>query len=117
MYLHLKISLCDEEKTRFFGHGVYVLLLGIRKTGSLRAAALEMGMAYSKAFRILKNAEEHFGFPLTCRKSGGAGGGGSALTEQAEDLLVRYEALMADCKQLSEQLFAKHFSGFNSGNA
>ncbi len=112
MHLRLKISLCDDQGERFFGPGVYALLLGIRGRGSLRGAAADMGMAYSKAFRILKRAENCFGFPLTMRQSGGVGGGGSVLTEKAEDLLVRYEALMADCKALSGTLLEKHFGDF-----
>ncbi len=112
MHIHLKISLCSEDGPRFFGSGVYQLLLGIRRTGSLRAATMEMGMAYSKAFRIMKTAEEQFGFPLTRRKTGGAGGGGSELTPKAEDLVERYEALMRECKELSGTLYEKYFSDF-----
>ncbi len=112
MELQLKISLCDEQGQRFFGRGVYQLLRGIRETGSLRAAAMDMGMAYSKAYRIMKRAEEGFGFSLTRRKSGGIGGGGSALTPKAEELVRRYEALSADCAQISDTLFQKYFGDF-----
>ena len=34
-----------------------------------------MGLAYSKAFRMIKNAEEALGFSLTNRTTGGRSGG------------------------------------------
>ena len=34
-----------------------------------------MGMAYTKASRMVKTAEASFGFPLTERTIGGVGGG------------------------------------------
>ncbi len=112
MRVKLKVSLCAEDGTRFFGYGVYQLLLGIRETGSLRAAAAEMDMAYSKAFRILKTAEEYFGFALTERKSGGIGGGGSVLTEKADALLVRYQALILERDALEGQLLERYYGDF-----
>ncbi len=112
MKLRFRVSLHAEDGTKFFGQGVYLLLLEIAKTGSLRSAAAEMDMAYSKASRILKTAEEHFGFPLTQRHSGGTGGGGSELTDRARHLLQCYEALLADRDALEKQLLERHFSDY-----
>ena len=53
-----KITFYDDEGQKFFGEGPCQLLRGIEETGSLRAAALSMEMAYSKAMRLLKNAEK-----------------------------------------------------------
>ena len=71
-----------------------------------------MGMAYTKAFGILKRAEETFGFSLTQRKIGGRGGGGSMLTPGAKELLMRYEAYKTSCTQMAESLYNTHFSTF-----
>ena len=57
----------------FFGPGVARLLRGIERTGSLQAAAAEMGMSYSKAWRILHTAERELGFLLVHRRAGGTG--------------------------------------------
>ena len=38
---------------------------------------MSMGMAYTKALAIMRRAEKNLGFPLTARRIGGKGGGGS----------------------------------------
>jgi molybdenum-dependent DNA-binding transcriptional regulator ModE len=40
---------------------------------------------------------------------GGSSGGGSQLTPQAEDLVKRYRALIADVDATMEQGFQRHF--------
>lgn len=112
MKLKFGIFFCDDEGERFFGEGPYQLLRGIDELGSLRAAAKRMGMAYTKAFGIMKRAEEEFGFVLTQRKIGGKGGGGSMLTPGAKELLMRYEAYKTSCTQMAENLYNTHFSTF-----
>ena len=44
-----KIIFFDDSGEKFFGEGPCRLLTAVEETGSLRAAALSMGMAYSKA--------------------------------------------------------------------
>lgn len=61
----IKITFFDDNDEKFFGEGPYRLLLAIEKTGSLRSASKSMGLAYSKAFHMIKNAEEALGFSLT----------------------------------------------------
>ena len=58
-----------------FGKGPYRLLLGIKKTGSLRQAALAMEMTYTKALHIIACCERTLGFALARRKIGGLFGG------------------------------------------
>ena len=60
-----------------FGEGPYRLLKGIQETRSLWQAAAAMGMAYSKARRVLSNCERYLGFALTRRKIGGVSGRGA----------------------------------------
>ena len=67
MKITTKVLLLDDDGQRFFGDGPYQLLLGLEKTGSLRQAAAEMGMAYSKALRLVKQAEKGLGYALTAR--------------------------------------------------
>ena len=74
----IKITFFDDNDEKFFGEGPYRLLLAIEETGSLRSASKSMGLAYSKAFRMIKNAEEALGFSLTSRTTGGRSGGGSS---------------------------------------
>ena len=50
----IKITFFDDNDEKFFGEGPYRLLLAIEETGSLRSASKSMGLAYSKAFRMIK---------------------------------------------------------------
>lgn len=104
-----KITLTDENGIRFFGEGPCRLLRCVEKTGSLRSAAMEMEMAYSKASRILKQAEENLGFPLTARSTGGKDGGGSILTPQGRQLLGQYEAYRDACVKANQALYRQYF--------
>jgi len=112
MQVRFSFSFCSEEGEKFFGEGPYRLLCGIRRAGSLRSAAQEMDMAYTKAFRLIKSAEAQLGFPLIRRTIGGKAGGGSTLTAEAEDLIARYEAFKADCSKVTAQLYERHFGDF-----
>ena len=69
----IKLYLCNEEGQRFFGEGPYHLLRCIERCGSLRSVAQEMNMAYTKAFHLIRHAEEELGFPLTEKTIGGTG--------------------------------------------
>ena len=66
--------LCDDAGERFFGEGPCRLLHLIEETGSLRSAAAQMGLSYSKALRLVQHAEKELGFSLTCKTIGGRGG-------------------------------------------
>ena len=57
-----RITFCDDNDEKFFGEGPCRLLHAIEETGSLRSAAISMGLAYTKALRIIKNAEAALGF-------------------------------------------------------
>ena len=104
-----KIILTDDNGTKFFGEGPCRLLRCVERTGSLRAAAMEMEMAYSKASKILKQAETSLGFPLTTRSTGGKDGGGSCLTPEGKEWLMRYEAYRDACVQANHRLYLEFF--------
>ena len=104
-----KIIFFDENGEKFFGEGPCRLLKALEETGSLRAAALSMGMAYSKALKLVKNAEAALGFPLTMRNTGGKDGGGSTLTPQGKEWLRRYEAYRDACIQANRRLYPEFF--------
>ena len=85
----LTIRIFADEKC--FGPGIAVLLQKVQELHSLRAAAMSIGMAYSKAWTILKNAQQHLGFQLLYSTTGGKNGGGATLTPEAAALLAAYE--------------------------
>ena len=104
-----KITFIDDQGRKFFGEGPARLLRGIEEKGSLRAAALSMEMAYTKALSIVKNAEEILGFPLLVRSTGGKFGGGSKLTDEGKEWLERYEAYRDACLQANSKLYMEFF--------
>jgi molybdate transport system regulatory protein len=92
-----------------FGEGPYRLLRNVERTGSLWKAAAQMGMSYSKAWRLMRNIEKKLNFPLLERHAGGASGGGSVITPKARDLLDRYERFRKDVDRVMERIYKKHF--------
>ncbi|MCH3956654.1 MAG: NTP transferase domain-containing protein [Olsenella sp.] len=103
--------LIDEDGGRFFGPGPMALLAGVRETGSLSASAKAMGMSYTKAMRILHDAEHALGCSLTVRSIGGEKGGSSSLTPEAEDFLHRYEEWRQGVTAVANAGFSAAFAG------
>lgn len=104
-----KIIFLDEQGEKFFGEGPCRLLRAVEATGSLRAAAMSMDMAYTKALKLVKNAERALGFALTARVTGGKTGGGSRLTAEGKEWLSRYEAYRDACVQANGRLYLECF--------
>ena len=111
MNLKMNISFWNDEG-RFFGPGPYRLLKGIESVGSLRAAAKEMELSYSKALSMVQSAESALGFALIQRKIGGKHGGGSCLTAKALELIDCYEQYIQACNQQAERLYDVYFEKF-----
>ena len=105
-----RIVFLDDQDQKFFGEGPCRLLRGVEETGSLRAASLQMGMAYTKALKLMKNAENALGFQLTMRTAGGRDGGGSRLTPEGKEWLQKYEAYRDACIQANSRLYLEFFS-------
>lgn len=66
-----RINILDLNDEKFWGEGPYRLLEAVIETGSLRAASSKLYMAYTKALKLIRTAEEALGFPLTVRVVGG----------------------------------------------
>ena len=103
----LSIRIDSDEKC--FGPGIAVLLQRVQELHSLRAAAMSIGMAYSKAWTILKDAQQHLGFPLLHSTTGGKHGGGATLTPEAAALLAAYEEFCTELNEHAQTLFAEKF--------
>ena len=109
-----RIMFLDDQEQKFFGEGPCRLLRGVEETGSLRASAMQMGMAYTKALKLLKNAENALGFRLTMRTTGGRYGGGSRLTPEGAEWIARYEAYRDACVAANQKLYRQFFPEQNS---
>ena len=85
-----------EAGTHFvLGDGGIGLLRAIAGTGSIRAAASEVGWSYRHALAYLDNAERTLGFALIDRARGGNERGGTQLTPRGRDLLHRFTRFRA----------------------
>lgn len=103
--IRLSIMNPDAESGSLFGRGIASLCLGVRETGSLNAAAKGMGMAYSKAWRIIKDTEAALDLQLLNRD----GAHGSDLTEAGNKLLDTYLAIEERLQKEAEELFEAAF--------
>lgn len=90
----LRLSIVLDSGARI-GPGKISLLESIRDTGSISAAARDMGMSYKRAWLLLDSMNRAFKQPVVTAAPGGAGGGGAVLTPFGADLLERYRRLLA----------------------
>jgi len=79
------------------GPGRVDLLELIHKTGSLRAAAQEMGISYMRAWQLLKYTNRCFSKPLVQVVRGGREGGGAKLTDAGRRTLAVYRQMERQC--------------------
>ena len=98
MGLTIKIYLTDDDGGKYMGIGVMWLLDEVGKTGSLRKAAGNLDIAYSKGYSMIKRAEEALGVPLLDRRKGGKGREGSSLTPFAKEFLELYRSFQQEVK-------------------
>lgn len=112
LHLKLTVRLYTDDRTRCFGPGIATLLHRVEEHKSLRAAAASMGMAYSKAWRIIRTAEAVFGCKMLSSTIGGYHGGGAVLTEEAVRLLAAYDAYCADLTAYSQARFQEAFGAY-----
>ena len=110
--LHPVLSLRLHRKETSFGPGVAQLLRQVQVSHSLRSAAMAMGMAYSKAWTVMRRSEQELGFPLLVYTTGGRHGGGAALTPEAEKLLDAYERYCKKVREAAEVCFTEEFKDF-----
>jgi molybdate transport system regulatory protein len=87
------------------------LLEAIDATGSLAAASAQLHVPYRVAWGKLKQIEKRLGFPLLHSHSGGAAGGSTRLTNEARDLVARYQRFRAGLPELVQQHFEAEFGG------
>lgn len=105
----ISVRIFGEEKC--FGPGVADLLERVDRLKSLRKATIEMDMAYSKAWKIVKIAEANLGFELLKSVTGGKGGGGAELTEDAKRFLAAYRRFEESVRSYADEAFVEMLGG------
>ncbi|HWS28801.1 MAG TPA: LysR family transcriptional regulator [Clostridia bacterium] len=103
----------NEEREKCFGPGIAELLKRVDRTRSLRSAAAEMSLAYSKAWRIVKETEAALGFKLLISQTGGVNGGGASLTQEAHDMLARFDGFLKELRAAADVAFQNNFGNIS----
>lgn len=78
--VHSRIWISTEDGN-YLGEGRVFLLKGIQEYKSISKAAKSMEMSYKKAWDMVNTMNTISNSPLVTRTIGGAGGGGSKVTE------------------------------------
>ena len=89
-----------------FSRGIELLMLGIDRYGSLNRAAKELGMAYSKAWNVLRMVEQEFDIQLVRRD----GAHGSSLTDEGRAFLEHYQEMVAAANEAASAVFQRYFA-------
>ncbi|HEX5437000.1 MAG TPA: hypothetical protein VFW98_07570 [Gemmatimonadaceae bacterium] len=84
------VLIVDSNGETVLGPRFIRLLEEIDRAGSVRQAALHLGLGYRHALAWIGRAEQVLGRALVVRQAGGVAGGGSGLTAQGADLIRRY---------------------------
>jgi molybdate transport system regulatory protein len=104
--LSAELRLAGRLDARFFA-----LLDALQRTGSINRAAATAGLSYKGAWLLLESACNLANEPLLETATGGAGGGGTQLTDAARGLLEAWHALQSEHREFlraQEQRLAQH---------
>jgi molybdate transport system regulatory protein len=74
------------------GPGKIALLEAIAETGSISAAARQLGMSYRRAWVLVDEMNKALKSPAVTTAAGGSHGGGTALSPTGEALVRHYRA-------------------------
>lgn len=106
--INLKVKLYVQNgKEKFMGIGVLWVLQKTRELGSLRAAASDLGISYSKVYRMIVNLEDNLGVKVVDRRKGGSDRSGATLTEFGGKFADVYDRFQKECKALLNEPFVK----------
>ena len=92
---HIRLRIKTAGGDPAIGPGKADLLELIDRTGSISAAAREMGMSFRRAWALVQIMNSAFAPPLVACETGGCHGGGAALTPQGSRVLKDYRAAEA----------------------
>lgn len=107
--LHPALKLRLARERIFFGPGPAELLMQIKQTDSVRMACEQMGISYSKGWKMINTMEEELGYKVTKRQQGGRNGGSACLTPEGETLLAKYQELERRSREAVENIFQELF--------
>ncbi|MHC4267781.1 MAG: winged helix-turn-helix domain-containing protein [Planctomycetota bacterium] len=99
----------EQDDNVAFAEGRRMLLEAVDRLGSLNAAAKELGMSYRAAWGKIKTTEKALGLKLLDVTTGGKGGGGAKLTNEARKLVSSYNNYVKKMSKIVEKEFKLMF--------
>lgn len=106
MRCEIRLLLEDDGGRPFMGVGTLWLLERITALASVRQAALDMGMSYPKALRMIQDLERQVGQPVVVRTRGGRAHGGAVLTPFGREFLEGYIELVHELQRTADARLA-----------
>ena len=88
-----RIRIVDGDETIVMGPGKADLLTAVERSGSIRAAAEELGMSYMRAWTLIRTMNAAFRSPLVEKERGGPAQGGARLTPRGRKVLELYRKM------------------------
>lgn len=84
----------------FLGIGKIILLEKVDAEGSINKAAKSIGMSYKRAWQMINSINDAADELIVIRQTGGAGGGGTSLTEKGRKIINEYRRIDNMCREL-----------------
>ena len=106
-----QVSVALVRELPFFDQRTAMLLHLVEETASVRTACQRMQMSYSSGWNVIHALESQLNHPLIQRSQGGAGGGGSSLTEDGIAFLRQYDAYASAIRDYAVRHFDEYFGG------
>jgi molybdate transport system regulatory protein len=75
------------------GPGKVALLEAVARTGSITAAARDLGMSYPRAWKLVDELNQAMNEPAVTSEKGGEHGGSSVLTPAGRRLIATYRRI------------------------
>ena len=85
------------------GPGKVALLETLAATGSITAAARELGMSYRRAWLLIDETNKALASPAVEAVAGGARGGGAVLTPVGQELVSLYREMEGTAREASRE--------------
>jgi len=104
--LELKLRVFHGEDIAL-GPGKADLLEAIAATGSISAAARQLGMSYRRAWLLVDTMNRSFRQPLVSTAAGGSKGGGAIVTPAGLRVLALYREMSAKAEAAAREDFKK----------
>ncbi|QJD95200.1 LysR family transcriptional regulator [Mucilaginibacter robiniae] len=83
----------ETEGGPTLGPGRIELLERIQQSGSIRQAAMQMGMSYRQAWQLIDHMNTHLKAPVVISHRGGKGGGWAEVTPAGLEVIQEFKLL------------------------